>query len=154
MIRFDNVGLRYGSGPEILRDVTFHVLPGSFHFLTGPSGAGKTSLLRTAMHRSSALMDADARTIGIDVATWHPEGKGDGKLVINVWDFAGQQDYYATCVIACMRDIEKRCSGTAVCVHAKSKCGLPKPLRVGFESGVSKPLSVGFQNLWDSFELF
>ena len=46
MIRFDNVGLRYGAGPEILRDVTFHVLPGSFHFLTGPSGAGKTSLLR------------------------------------------------------------------------------------------------------------
>jgi len=46
VIRFDNVGLRYGTGPEILRDVTFHVLPGSFHFLTGPSGAGKTSLLR------------------------------------------------------------------------------------------------------------
>jgi len=46
VIRFDNVGLRYGAGPEILRDVTFHVLPGSFHFLTGPSGAGKTSLLR------------------------------------------------------------------------------------------------------------
>ena len=46
MIRFDNVGLRYGSGPEILRDVTFHVLPGSFHFLTGPSGSGKSSLLR------------------------------------------------------------------------------------------------------------
>jgi cell division transport system ATP-binding protein len=46
VIRFDNVGLRYGSGPEILRDVTFHVLPGSFHFLTGPSGAGKASLLR------------------------------------------------------------------------------------------------------------
>ena len=46
MICFDNVGLRYGSGPEILRDVTFHVLPGSFHFLTGPSGAGKTTLLR------------------------------------------------------------------------------------------------------------
>jgi cell division transport system ATP-binding protein len=46
VIRFDNVGLRYGTGPEILRDVTFHVLPGSFHFLTGPSGAGKTTLLR------------------------------------------------------------------------------------------------------------
>jgi cell division transport system ATP-binding protein len=46
VIRFDNVGLRYGAGPEILRDVTFHVLPGSFHFLTGPSGAGKTTLLR------------------------------------------------------------------------------------------------------------
>jgi cell division transport system ATP-binding protein len=46
VIRFDSVGLRYGSGPEILRDVSFHVLPGSFHFLTGPSGAGKTTLLR------------------------------------------------------------------------------------------------------------
>jgi len=46
VIRFDNVGLRYGSGPEILRDITFHLLPGSFHFLTGPSGAGKTTLLR------------------------------------------------------------------------------------------------------------
>ena len=46
MIRLDNVGLRYGRGPQILRDVTFHLRPGSFHFLTGPSGAGKTSLLR------------------------------------------------------------------------------------------------------------
>ena len=46
MIRFENVGLRYGTGPEVLRDVSFHVLPGSFHFLTGPSGAGKTTLLR------------------------------------------------------------------------------------------------------------
>lgn len=46
MIRFENVGLRYGLGPEVLRDVSFHLIPGSFHFLTGPSGAGKTSLLR------------------------------------------------------------------------------------------------------------
>ncbi|MBL4756968.1 MAG: cell division ATP-binding protein FtsE [Rhizobiales bacterium] len=46
MIRFENVGLRYGMGPEILRNISFHVAPGSFHFLTGPSGAGKTTLLR------------------------------------------------------------------------------------------------------------
>ena len=46
MIEFSDVGLRYGNGPEILRDLTFSVEPGSFHFLTGPSGAGKTSLLR------------------------------------------------------------------------------------------------------------
>ena len=46
MIRFENVGLRYGLGQDVLRDVSFHLLPGSFHFLTGPSGAGKTSLLR------------------------------------------------------------------------------------------------------------
>lgn len=46
MVRFENVGLRYGSGPEVLRDVSFELPPGSFHFLTGPSGAGKSSLLR------------------------------------------------------------------------------------------------------------
>src|SRR6185312_14849591 len=46
LIEFSNVGLRYGNGPEILRDLTFSVEPGSFHFLTGPSGSGKTSLLR------------------------------------------------------------------------------------------------------------
>ena len=38
--------MRYGAGPEILRDVTFTLAPGSFHFLVGPSGAGKSSLLR------------------------------------------------------------------------------------------------------------
>lgn len=46
MIRLNNVGLRYERGREILADVSFHLRPGSFHFLTGPSGAGKTSLLR------------------------------------------------------------------------------------------------------------
>lgn len=46
MIRLSNVALRYGRGAEVLRDVSFHLEPGSFHFLTGPSGAGKTSLLR------------------------------------------------------------------------------------------------------------
>ena len=46
MIRFENVGLRYGVGPEVLRDLTFDIRPRSFQFLTGPSGAGKTSLIR------------------------------------------------------------------------------------------------------------
>jgi cell division transport system ATP-binding protein len=46
VVRFENVGLRYGLGPEVLRDLSFRVDPHSFQFLTGPSGAGKTSLLR------------------------------------------------------------------------------------------------------------
>ncbi|WP_336278579.1 cell division ATP-binding protein FtsE [Bartonella sp. CB175] len=46
MIHFENVGLRYGMGPEILRDISFYIPPGSFQFLTGVSGAGKTSLMR------------------------------------------------------------------------------------------------------------
>lgn len=45
MIRFEHVGLRYGIGPEVLTDINFTLAPGSFHFLTGPSGAGKTSLM-------------------------------------------------------------------------------------------------------------
>jgi cell division transport system ATP-binding protein len=46
VIRFENVGLRYGLGPEVLRDLSFRIDRRSFQFLTGPSGAGKTSLLR------------------------------------------------------------------------------------------------------------
>ena len=46
MLRFENVGMRYGAGPEILRDVTFRLEAGSFTFLTGASGAGKSTLLR------------------------------------------------------------------------------------------------------------
>jgi cell division transport system ATP-binding protein len=46
VVRFENVGLRYGLGAEVLRDVDFRIEPHSFQFLTGPSGAGKTSLMR------------------------------------------------------------------------------------------------------------
>ena len=46
MLRLENVGLRYGDGPEILKDISFSMWPGDFYFLTGPSGAGKSSLLK------------------------------------------------------------------------------------------------------------
>ena len=46
MVRFENVGLRYSLGPEVLQDVSFRLRAQSFQFLTGPSGAGKSSLLR------------------------------------------------------------------------------------------------------------
>jgi cell division transport system ATP-binding protein len=45
-VHLENVGVRYGMGPEVLRDLTFSIEPRSFQFLTGPSGAGKTTLLR------------------------------------------------------------------------------------------------------------
>ena len=35
MVRFENVGLRYGLGTEVLRDITFRIDPHSFQFLTG-----------------------------------------------------------------------------------------------------------------------
>lgn len=51
MVRFDRVGLRYGSagghaGPEVLHDLSFTLPDGAFRWLLGPSGAGKTSVLR------------------------------------------------------------------------------------------------------------
>ena len=46
VVQFENVGMRYGLGPEVLSDVSFRIAPRSFQFLTGPSGAGKTTLLR------------------------------------------------------------------------------------------------------------
>jgi cell division transport system ATP-binding protein len=45
IVRFDQVGMRYGRAPEFLKDLSFELRSGSFHFLTGESGAGKTSLL-------------------------------------------------------------------------------------------------------------
>ncbi len=46
MVQFHNVGLRYGTGAETLSDLSFTLQKSGFYFLTGPSGAGKTSLLR------------------------------------------------------------------------------------------------------------
>lgn len=66
--RFENVGLRYGLGPEVLRDVTFSLRSGSFHFLVGESGAGKSSLLKLmylALKPSRGLISL----FGSDIAT-------------------------------------------------------------------------------------
>ena len=46
IVQFENVGLRYGTGTETLSDLSFSLSRGAFYFLTGPSGAGKTSLLK------------------------------------------------------------------------------------------------------------
>jgi len=46
IVQFDQVSLRYGGGPETLSDISFALGPGAFRFLTGASGAGKTSLLK------------------------------------------------------------------------------------------------------------
>ncbi len=46
MIRFDQVHKRYANGREALAGVSFHVADGEFAFLTGHSGAGKSSILK------------------------------------------------------------------------------------------------------------
>mgnify|MGYP000406575533 CR=1 FL=1 len=46
MVRFENVEIRYRGKEAILTDVSFDLGEGNFHFLTGKSGAGKSSLLK------------------------------------------------------------------------------------------------------------
>ncbi|RYC33118.1 cell division ATP-binding protein FtsE [Lichenibacterium minor] len=75
MVRFENVGLRYDTGPEVLKDLCFDVAPQSFQFLTGPSGAGKTTLLRLMLLSLKptrgliTLFDRDAATLDKDGVT-------------------------------------------------------------------------------------
>lgn len=68
VVRFENVGMRYGMGPEVLRDIGFGLDAGSFHFLTGASGAGKSSLLKLMYlaHRPSRGL---VHLFGRDIAT-------------------------------------------------------------------------------------
>ncbi len=68
MIRFEDIGLRYGSGPEVLSRINFTLKPGSFHFLTGASGAGKSSLLRL-MYLGLRPTSGTITVFGRDVAS-------------------------------------------------------------------------------------
>ena len=66
LVRFDGVGLRYGRAAEIIKDASFALEPGSFTFLTGPSGAGKTSLLKLiylALKPTRGLITAFGRDV-------------------------------------------------------------------------------------------
>jgi cell division transport system ATP-binding protein len=72
MLRLEHVALRYGKGPEVLRNVNLTLERGEFVFVTGPSGAGKTSLLRmlALLHMPSAgrltIFDEDVARLSRD----------------------------------------------------------------------------------------
>jgi cell division transport system ATP-binding protein len=69
MLRLENVAMRYGTGPEVLTEVNLSLGRGDFFFVMGPSGAGKTSLLRVLgliapTSRGRVLMfDRDVRSL-------------------------------------------------------------------------------------------
>jgi cell division transport system ATP-binding protein len=73
IVQFDNVGLRYGAGKEILSDISFTLYPGSFYFLTGASGAGKTSMLKL-LYLAQRPSRGAIRMFGTDVITL-PRGR-------------------------------------------------------------------------------
>jgi cell division transport system ATP-binding protein len=83
VVRFENVGVRYGLGPEVLRDLSFSVEPHSFQFLTGPSGAGKTSLLRL-LYLSLKPTRGLITMFGEDVATLSKEALADLRRRVGV----------------------------------------------------------------------
>ena len=68
IVKFDNVGLRYGADQEVLSDLSFTLFPGSFYFLTGASGAGKTSLLKL-LYLSQRPSRGGIRMFGRDMIT-------------------------------------------------------------------------------------
>ncbi|TKD51676.1 cell division ATP-binding protein FtsE [Sphingomonas baiyangensis] len=68
IVQFENVGLRYGTNPETLSDVSFTLQAGSFYFLTGTSGAGKTSLLKL-LYLSQRPSRGVIRLFGEDAVT-------------------------------------------------------------------------------------
>ena len=71
-IAFENVRFGYGSGEEVLSDVTFTAKQGEVTALVGPSGGGKTTVSRLA----ARFWDPDSGTItvgGMDVTKTDPE---------------------------------------------------------------------------------
>ncbi len=71
MVRFESVGLSYAgagggrAGPEVLHDLSFDIPQGAFRWLLGPSGAGKTSLLRL-MYLAARPSRGRLTLLGID----------------------------------------------------------------------------------------
>ena len=68
IVQFDNVGLRYGTDREVLSNVSFSLYSGRFYFLTGASGAGKTSLLKL-LYLAQRPSRGAIRMFGRDVIT-------------------------------------------------------------------------------------
>jgi cell division transport system ATP-binding protein len=66
LVVFDDVSVRYGGGPDVLKGLRFTLPKGSFHFLVGPSGAGKSSLLRL-MYLALRPTTGSLRLFGRDV---------------------------------------------------------------------------------------
>lgn len=66
LVRFDRVGLTYPGNRHVLQDLSYQFSVGSFTFLTGMSGVGKTSLLRL-IYRDLLATQGSVRVFGKDI---------------------------------------------------------------------------------------
>ncbi|XP_047924505.2 leucine-rich repeat serine/threonine-protein kinase 2 isoform X2 [Anser cygnoides] len=66
--------------------------------IVGNTGSGKTTLLQQLMKCKRSEFCSPKATVGIDVKDWIIQGKGKMKkeLILNVWDFGGQEEFYST----------------------------------------------------------
>ncbi|XP_058414487.1 leucine-rich repeat serine/threonine-protein kinase 2 isoform X2 [Diceros bicornis minor] len=66
--------------------------------IVGNTGSGKTTLLQQLMKIKKTDLGMQSGTVGIDVKDWPIQIRGKGKkdLILNVWDFAGREEFYST----------------------------------------------------------
>jgi len=73
VIRFTNVAKRYASGTgPALEGITFHIARNEFAFLTGHSGAGKSTILKL-MYAEERPSSGDVRTLGFRIPSIRPD---------------------------------------------------------------------------------
>jgi cell division transport system ATP-binding protein len=72
IVKFENLSLEYPGTPPIFSDVSFRLTPGSFTFLTGASGSGKTSLMRL-IYLALQPTKGNLSIFGYQINTLHPE---------------------------------------------------------------------------------
>jgi cell division transport system ATP-binding protein len=72
VLRFEDVSMRYGRAPDVLKDITLELEPGSFHFITGASGAGKSSLLKL-VYLAERPSGGRIEMFGLDLGRIHPD---------------------------------------------------------------------------------
>ncbi|MFO1107359.1 MAG: ATP-binding cassette domain-containing protein [Amaricoccus sp.] len=88
MIEFENAGFSYG-GNAVLHDMTLTLAPGSFQFLVGPSGAGKTTFLRLC-YLDLAPTSGSVRYFGRTIAPEDRDGIADLRRSVGVVHQDGQ----------------------------------------------------------------
>ena len=66
IVSLEDVGFRYSQNHEVLKGINFELKQGDFYFLTGASGAGKTSLLNL-IHLANRPTRGKLKIFGKDI---------------------------------------------------------------------------------------